>query len=331
MIKNKSFALINLCIAGISCLCVCFLFMTNLQAGIIGTAGFVSVFALFFIFTRKRYIDIKKLSAYLASVYMGNRFMDIRDNKEGELSILKNDIYKVTVTLSEQSKLLKKDKEYLAQTLSNISHQLKTPLTSMFVMADLLNDPHLPEEKRNEFTEKIIGQLKRIEWLVNALLRMAKIDAGTIQFHKKPTALRELLYSAMQPLWIPAELKHQTVTIRCEDTIIVNTDKNWTAEAFVNILKNCIEHTPENGALTISCVETPLYTKVSIRDTGDGISKEDLPHIFERFYKGKNSGSESVGIGLAMAKTILMEQAADISAKSETDKGAEFTIKFFRK
>ncbi len=289
-----------------------------------------AVFAVFFTYTLRRYRAIQRLSEYLSSVYMGEHVMDIRDNREGELSILKNDLYKVTLTLSEQSELLKKDKQYLADTLSNISHQLKTPLTSMFVMTDLLHKPDLPQGKKEEFLKNITNQLKRIEWLVSSLLKLSKIDAKTVVFKKEEVPVAQLIQKALEPISIPMELKGLTLTVDCERDIAVVTDMNWTAEALLNVLKNCMEHTPSGGRINITCLSTPLHAELTIEDSGTGIEAEDILYVFDRFYKGKNAGTDSVGIGLAMAKTILTSQNADISVQSEPGKGARFTVKFFK-
>lgn len=299
-------------------------------AGLLAAAGFVLFYLAFLFFTRKRYRDIKALSDYLAGIYNGSPTLDIRDNKEGELSILKNDIYKVTKTLAEQSELLKKDKQYLADTLSDISHQLKTPLTSMYVMADVLSMPDIPEQKREECLGNILNQLKRIEWLVTSLLKLSRIDAQAVIFKKERINVRELLKEALRPLLIPAELKSQEIGTDCGSDIFITADKNWTAEALVNIVKNCIEHTPEGGKIKISCRETVLDVKIVVEDDGEGIEEEDIPYIFDRFYKGKNAGTDSVGIGLPMSKAILVRQNADIWLESSRGKGTRFVIKFYQ-
>lgn len=302
----------------------------NLTAALITLITLSAVFIAFFLFTHKRYQDIENLSKYLASVYTGKNQMDIRDNTEGELSILKNDIYKVTLTLYEQSELLKKDKVYLSDTLSNISHQLKTPLTSMFVMTDLLSDPNLPQEKKEEFLNKIANQLKRIEWLVTSLLKLSKIDAQTVTFKRENIQVLRLIEKAVEPLLIPVELKEQELIIECSDDIFIEGDFNWTAEAILNIVKNCIEHTSVGGTITITCLQNPLYTEIDITDNGEGIAEEDKPHIFERFYKGKNAGTDSIGIGLAMSKSILNSQNGNVDLDSNHKIGTRFRIKFYR-
>ncbi len=283
------------------------------------------------VFTRWRYKEIEKLSGYLRQISNGNYEMDVRDNHEGELSILKSDIYKVTLMLSEQRSYLEQDKIKLTNAISDISHQLKTPLTSMMVMADLLSDKKLDESKRAEFTQNIRVQLERIEWLVSSLLKLSKIDAGTVSFKKDNVSVQGLIERAVQPVLIPMDIREQTLVVEGDESVTFTGDNHWTAEALINILKNCVEHTPVGGNIFISFSENPLFTEIRVKDNGHGIPKEDLPYIFRRFYKGKNAGEDSVGIGLAMAYSIITSQQGDIEVRSEQGKGTEFHIKFYNK
>ncbi|MFE8697366.1 sensor histidine kinase [Cytobacillus sp. FJAT-53684] len=282
------------------------------------------------LFTRWRYREIEKLSSYLRHITNGNYSLDVRDNQEGELSILKNDIYKVTLMLSEQKSLLKQDKVLLTDAISDISHQLKTPLTSMMMMADFLNDAKLQKTKRMEFTHSIRQQLERMEWLVSSLLKLSKIDAGTVAFKKEQISVKRLIEKALEAVLIPMDIKEQSISIEGEEKTSFVGDLNWTSEALINILKNCVEHTPTGGALTISFSENILYTEIVIADNGEGIPKEDIPYIFNRFYKGKNAGEDSVGIGLAMAHSIIKSQNGDIHVKSKQEKGTQFQLKFYK-
>jgi len=282
------------------------------------------------LFTSWRYRELAKLSGYLRQISGGDYALDVRDNREGELSILKNDIYKVTLLLSEQSSLLQQDKIRLTDAISDISHQLKTPLTSMMVMADLLSDAKLTVTKRTEFTRNIRIQLERIEWLVASLLKLAKIDAGAIQFKKDQVAVAKLIQKALEPVLIPMDIKAQTVSIKGADTVSLIGDFNWTAEALINILKNCVEHTAAGGEIAISFAENALFTEILIVDNGQGIAKEDLPYVFKRFYKGKNANEDSIGIGLAMAHSIITSQNGNIDVQSEQAKGTQFRIKFYK-
>ncbi|MFE9274682.1 sensor histidine kinase [Paenibacillus glucanolyticus] len=299
------------------------------------TAAFVAILSILLIgtsllFTRWRYRELAKLSAYLREISNGNDSLDIRDNQEGELSILKNDIYKVTLMLSEHRSLLQRDKIQLTDAISDISHQLKTPLTSMTVMADLLSAPDLPPAKRSEFTHHIRVQLERIDWLVSSLLKLSKMDAKTIPFKKDQILVKSLIQKALEPIMIPMDIKGQSVSIAGDDNVSFVGDFNWTAEAVINILKNGVEHTPEGGAIAITYSENTLFTEIVITDNGIGIPKEDLPYIFKRFYKGKNAGEGSIGIGLAMAHSIVASQNGVIDVMSDSEQGTQFRIKFYK-
>ncbi|WP_138417242.1 sensor histidine kinase [Aquibacillus sediminis] len=295
---------------------------------VLGIAFLLMICAL--IFTKWRYRELEKLSGYLRQISSGDYTLDVRDNSEGELSILKSDIYKVTLTLAEHGVGLKEEKAKLTNAISDISHQLKTPLTSMRVMADLLRDKKLENEKRSEFTRNIQLQLKRMEWLVSSLLKLSKIDAGTIAFKKETIHVVDLIRRAIEPLAVPIDIKMQQLYIEGDEHAVFLGDFNWSVEALINILKNCVEHTNEGGNIRVTYSENALYTEISIRDTGNGIPKEDLPYIFKRFYKGRNASDDSVGIGLAMAYSIITSQDGDIKVTSEPGKGTLFQIKFFK-
>jgi signal transduction histidine kinase len=288
--------------------------------------GFIS---LLLVYTHKRYRQIDRLSLYLARINRGDDSLDVRDNAEGELSILKSEIYKVTVTLREQNELLLKDKTAMADALSDISHQLKTPLTSMFMMTDLILDARLTEEERSTFTGRIRMQLERLQWLVASLLKLSKLDAGTARMEPAPVAAKKLLDRALEPLRIPMELKEQKLNLSGEDVTLWCSEP-WTAEALLNILKNCVEYTPVQGEVTVAFSENPLFTQIRITDTGPGIDQSDLPHIFKRFYRGKHASDDSVGIGLAMAAAIVEGQGGAVEAKSHPDQGGEFVLRFPR-
>ncbi|WP_456276685.1 sensor histidine kinase [Bacillus sp. AK128] len=277
-----------------------------------------------------RYKELEKLSSYLRRIASGDSTLDIRDNQEGELSILKNDIYKVTLMLTEHRSQLQRDQVKLTDAISDISHQIKTPLTSMMVMADVLNDRKLDESKRTEFTRNIGIQLERMDWLVTSLLKLSKMDAGAIQFKKNRVDVSQLIKKAIDPILIPMDIKEQSLVIKGDQQSSFLGDLNWTAEALINLLKNCVEHTSDRGEISISYTENALFTEIIIADNGKGISKKDLPYIFKRFYKGENAGEDSVGIGLAMAYSIVKGQNGDIEVTSEIGKGTRFQIKFYK-
>jgi signal transduction histidine kinase len=331
LLRNKEIQIYLLFLSLISLIAIglaAFLFSYMAALFTFITTGLLIGFSLFF--TAWRYREIEKLSNYIRQISNGHYSLDVRDNDEGELSILKNDIYKVTLKLSEHSSLLQEDKIKLTNAISDISHQLKTPLTSMMVMADLLNDSKLNETKRVEFTRNIRVQLERIEWLVSSLLKLSKIDAGTIRFKKDQVVVRQLIQKAVETILIPMDIKEQTLIVDGEDEVSFLGDVNWTVEAIINILKNCVEHTQEGGVISISFSENPLFTEIKIKDNGKGISKKDLPYIFKRFYKGENAGEDSVGIGLAMAYSIIKSQNGSLEVTSEKGKGSSFQISFYK-
>lgn len=280
----------------------------------------------FYIVTKKRYKKIADLNNYLSLVCAGNYMIDINDNTEGELSILKNNLYKVIVLLRSKNELLEKDKIYLADSLADISHQLKTPLTSLMVMVDLLKDEK-NIDKQKEFISIIEIQISKIKWLVENLLKLSKLDAGTIKFKKEKIDVLSVITKSLSPFLVQMEMKNISLETTINDFSFTG-DLNWTSEAVENIIKNCIEHTDDNGKLNIETGVTNIYSYIKITDNGCGIKKKDLPHIFERFYQGENSSKESVGIGLALAKTIVENQGGSIEVTSEENVGTEFIIKF---
>jgi signal transduction histidine kinase len=330
MFRNREIQLFSLVMASISLIAATAAAFISQSAVVLVLSTAFLLIGCSLLFTRLRYREIARLSQYLRKINTGNYSLDIRDNQEGELSILKNDIYKVTLMLTEQSTLWQQEKLRLTDVIADISHQLKTPLTSMLVMADLLSDSKLPEAKRSEFTHKIVLQLERIDWLVSSLLKLSKIDAGTAVFKKELVRVPELLEKAIEPLLIPMDIKEQSISLKGEESVSFIGDLKWSQEAFINILKNCVEHTPAGGSIDVSYTENALFTEIVIADNGSGIPKEDLPYIFKRFYKGKNAGDDSVGIGLAMAHSIISSQNGIIEVKSQEGEGTKFTIKLYK-
>lgn len=280
----------------------------------------------YYIVTKRRYNKIADLNNYLSLVCAGNYMIDIKDNTEGELSILKNNLYKVIVLLRTKNELLEKDKIYLANSLADISHQLKTPLTSLMVMVDLLKDEK-NIDKQKEFISIIETQISKIKWLVENLLKLSKLDAGTIKFKKDNIDVSSVITKSLSPFLVQMEMKNISLETTINDFDFVG-DLNWISEAVENIIKNCIEHTSNGGKLNIETGVTNIFSYIKISDNGCGIKKKDLPHIFERFYQGENSSKESVGIGLALAKTIIDNQGGSIEVTSEENVGTEFIIKF---
>ncbi|MEA4906451.1 MAG: HAMP domain-containing sensor histidine kinase [Anaerolineaceae bacterium] len=300
-----------------------------LLAGLV-LVGLVCIGFVFLLLRYQRAVSaqVTGLSAYLRRIDAGDYSLDVRDNGEGSFSLLKNDLYKVTVRLREQTELLQKDKTALSNLIADISHQIKTPLTSLGVLADLLaEDP--PETDRRAFVERLRAQLGRIQWLVAALLKLARLDAGTAAFKSEPVDVGSLIERALEPLQIPLEIKKQRLTIRGEADASFTGDFNWSAEALTNVVKNCVEHTPEGGKIEITYRANALYAEIMVSDEGGGIASRDLPNIFNRFYRGENAGENSAGIGLALAKAIFTAQGGDITVRSEPGEGTRFEIRLF--
>ena len=289
--------------------------------------GAVLIF-IFCFYTRRRYAAIKELNDYLTRILAGDEVPEILSQEEGELSILRANIYKTTTMLKYQKELLSDDRLRLAKAMADISHQLKTPLTSMMVMNDLLKTEELPE-KRSDFLSVQQTQLDRMNWLIQTLLKLSKLDAGTAELKREDISVESLVSEAMKPFEIMMEMKGINVLSSIRD-FTVKCDRNWTIEAVQNIIKNCCEHMESGGTLTLSSEENNLFGQLSISDTGSGIATEDLPHVFERFYKGRNAGRDSVGIGLSLSKTIMENQTGDILVQSEEGRGTRFDLRFYK-
>lgn len=285
---------------------------------------FISLF-----FTKKRYNDISELTYKIDKILHNNDYTNFDVNKEGELAVLNSEIYKMTVRLREQTERLENEKNYLKDYLANISHQIRTPMTSINIMISRLSRQELTFEDRFKMIKEISKLLTRIEWLVTALLKVAQLESDTVKLKKEKTNVEEVVNKSLEPLKIQAEIKNIKMKLKIEKNTNYKGDYYWSVEAISNIIKNCIEHSENGGIIEIISETNPIYTEIIITDEGKGICKEDLPHLFERFYRGNNSGSEGIGIGLYLTKMIVSKQNGVITAKNRENKGAEFNIKFF--
>ncbi|MBR6393015.1 MAG: HAMP domain-containing histidine kinase [Eubacterium sp.] len=326
--KNREFYLPVIICAVITAVLSSICFKSDIISGVICAALGLAVICVFAVYTAKRYKEISRLNDYLSLVCSGNYELDIENNAEGELSVLKNNLYKVITRLKTQNEVIAEDKTYLADSLADISHQLKTPLTSMLVVSELLEN-ETDASKRREFTQIINTQCEKMSWLIQTLLKLSKLDAGTAEMNAESFSVSDVIENSLAPFMLTMDLKNISVK-KSINEFALSGDKNWTAEALQNIIKNCIEHTADGGTLTVSTDETTVFGRIVISDNGCGIAKEDLPYVFERFYHGKNSSSESVGIGLALSKAILNKENAAVSVTSEEGGGTEFEIKFYK-
>ena len=298
----------------------------------IRTGILLSVLCLLFIIIHLvtnfyRYKKLTELSSDIDKVLHGDERIDFHKYSEGELAILQNEIWKMTIRLREQEQKLREDKEFLADSLADISHQLRTPLTSMNLIMSLFSRPDTTIEKKSELMHEMNGLLRRVDWLITTLLKMSKLDAGTVKFRKDEVPMEKLLEQACMPVQIPIELREQRLIIKGSGTF--KGDIQWTCEAIGNIVKNCMEHTPVGGTITVTGTDNPLYKEIKIKDTGCGIRAEDLPHIFERFYKGNENNKQSFGIGLALARNIVSSQDGTLKACNSPEGGAEFEMRFY--
>lgn len=283
----------------------------------------------FLIFTKKRYDAINSLDETIDKILHGNDKISIPSFGEGELSVLESDIQKMLVRLRDQRDLLEKERAFLSDSIADISHQLRTPLTSINLILSLIQTPETQNERKEELFRELSMLISKTEYLVSVLLKISKLDAGSVQFELKPTDLCSLMKKSAEPLLIAMDIKNQRLNINA-DNISLNCDSAWCLEAFGNILKNCTEHTPENGEITISASDSPIFTEIIISDTGEGINEEDLPHVFERFYKGKGLSKESFGLGLNLAKMIITGHNGTITVENSHLGGAVFTIRFYK-
>lgn len=275
-----------------------------------------------------RYRRLRKLSRVLDELLVSGKSLAIHEYNESELSILANQIQKMALRLTESAEAIKADKVYLADSLADISHQLRTPLTAMNLTTTMLRSPDLTVEKRMELTGELRSLLIRTDWLVETLLKLSKLDAGTVKLARDTVSVRDLISRSAAPLTIAMDLRNQQLVICCGDAHFTG-DLLWSAEALGNILKNCMEHTPVGGTITVTVQETALFTQIDVEDTGPGFDSKDIPHLFERFYKGSNASQNSYGIGLALARTVIATQNGTVQAMNGSA-GAKFVLKFYK-
>ena len=290
----------------------------------------ISLLIVFILYERKQDKEIDKITKYLEAINDKNYTLKIDENSEEELSILKNELYKVTVMLRENASNTLKDKINLKRALEDISHQLKTPLTSILIILDnLIDNPEMDYQTRVEFLHDLKRESIRIQSLIQSILKLSKFDSNTVQFIKQDIYLKQIVDEAIKNTESLADLKNIKINVEGNKKIKLNCDLLWQTEAVTNILKNCIEHSSENTKIDIKYNNNSVYSYITITDYGEGISKEDIPHIFERFYRGKNSANESIGIGLSLSKTIIESNNGIITVESNNNK-TTFTIKYFK-
>lgn len=327
----------------------------NIRVTIVVFAVVLLQFIMHLALTKRRYEKLAGMSEKIDVILHGDEHISFEQYKEGEFSILSNEIEKLVVRLREQADRLSKDKIFLADSIADISHQIKTPLTSINLILNFLREEDITYERRMTLVRELMTLAEKIKWQITTLLRISRLDAKMVDFDIKSIDMGKLIDEAYSLIEIPLDIRGISFERQYEKNSKVIADKEWLVEAVGNILKNCMEHSNEGGKISVCCVENAIYSQIKISDNGQGISKEDLPHIFERFYKGKNKQvvneqknsreidesndksyadtgykSESVGIGLALSKSIITQFNGTIKVTSEIGKGTSFDIRFYK-
>lgn len=290
----------------------------------------ITLYVYFVINKSKRTKKINKIIELISKINKRNFDIDIEDYTEDELSILKQEVYKTSLMLRSEADNSLKDKLNLKDSLSDISHQLKTPLTSITIMIDnILDNEEMDTETKRKFLINIKREIININFLVQNLLKLSKFDANVIKFNKEEVLIKDIIDEAIKKVSALSELKGVSIKVSGDKGSTIKCDFMWEVEALSNIIKNSIEHIEGEGFIEINYTKNKVYARILIRDNGIGINEDDLPYIFDRFYKGKNSSKDSVGIGLALSKSIIEKDNGSISVKSTPKIGTIFTIKYF--
>ncbi|MGN6712851.1 sensor histidine kinase [Anaerocolumna jejuensis] len=327
MLRNREFRQFAILFSLIATAAVTLGFAINTEAGILATSSAAAFGTAFFVFTKARYNSISQISNQIDLVLHNADHLYIGESDEGELSILQSEITKMTLRIREQNDALKKEKEHLADSLADIAHQLRTPLTSVNLILSLLeNNPD--ENDRKALIREIEELFVQMDWLLTSLLKLSRLDAGIVVFQSGQIDVSSLIGAALRPFLISMELHNIDMQIDAPKGMLIQGDSGWLSEAIQNILKNCMESAGENGRIEIVCGDNPLFTEIAIHDSGAGFEIEDLPCLFDRFYRGKNSYATGYGIGLALCKMIITRQGGTITAKNHPQGGAIFSIRF---
>ena len=327
MFRNRGFRQFAILFSFIAAASVTLGFAIHTAAGILAIASAAAFGITFYVFTKARYKSIAQISDQIDLVLHNADHLYIGKSDEGELSILQSEITKMTIRIREQNHALRREKAHLAESLADIAHQLRTPLTSANLILSLLKK-NPDENERQALLRENEELFAQMDWLVTSLLKLSRLDAGIVVFQNERIKTDALINAAVRPLLIPMELHDIALQINVPKGIIIQGDPGWLSEAIQNLLKNCMESTGDHGKIGISCEDNPLFTEITIHDSGAGFEKEELPHLFDRFYRGKNAGATGYGIGLALCKSIINRQGGTILAKNHPQGGALFAVRF---
>lgn len=326
--EKRRFGLLYLLCSGL--LIVCGFVFGGISGGFFAILGSGAFLALIWWQIYRREQAAERFSRELNRVLHGAGEVQWEQYAEGELAVLQTEVRKLTLELRDRAAALDAEKQQLADFLADISHQLRTPLTSVNLILSLLSKPELSPEQRLQSTRELQRMMQRMDWLINSLLKMSRLDSNTAHLKKEPVEVRALVQKAADALAVPMELRGQQLVLRLAENASFTGDLAWSTEAVGNILKNCMEHTPAGGTITVEAEENALFCQIRIYDTGQGIDPGDLPHLFERFYRGKNASAESIGIGLALSRMICAEQNGTLKAENRPEGGACFTMRFYK-
>lgn len=314
------------------------------NVNIIVSTSIIGVMSVLFIicfcmYLRRRKKDIFELQDYMDKISRGNYELEINDNSEDELSSLKNSLYKIMVYMKEQADSARIKKVMLAQSVSDISHQLKTPLTSTQVLLDNLNDnPDMDYSTRKKFIYEALNQVNGMSWMIVSMLKLSRIDAGVVEFNNENISINKIIEEAVGNLEVIAEIKNvnieKNIDNRNEDElnksdIYIKGDYNWNREALQNIIKNAIEHSNDKGTVKINITDNDVYTAVYITNRGEKLSDKQQKQIFGRYYSEAKYEDNSMGIGLPLAKAVIEKQGGYISVESD-DEETVFIVKYIK-
>lgn len=327
MLRNREFRNFVILYLVLAAVTVVAGFAVHTAAGILAALSAAAYGAAFFAFTKARYQRIARISDQIDLVLHNAERITIGEEEEGELSILYSEITKMTQRIREQNEALRSEKQHLVDSLADIAHQLRTPLTSANLILSLIVGQ--PEEKeRKELVREAEDLLVRMDWLITSLLKLSRLDAGIVVFKKEEVDVERLVCDALRPLLIPMELHGIDFHTELSGGLMVQGDFGWLSEALQNILKNCIESAGDNGTVWVGCKENPLFVEITVRDSGAGFDRETLSRLFDRFYRGKGGNATGYGIGLALSKMIITRQGGLVTAGNHPQGGAFFSIRF---
>jgi signal transduction histidine kinase len=290
----------------------------------------ITVFFADFWVRKREVAEISAVCDKIDLILRGSEDIVFDDYREGALSILSAEVQKMTVRLREQNADLRREHGFMKTSLEDISHQLRTPLTSMMLVIGMLRSPDLDRRQQAEYLQELLSLISRMQWLIETLLELSRLDAGAVTFRTETVSVRELVRKSFEPFEVAAELKNISFEGECSTDITVQGDFQYLCEALGNVFKNCIEHTPEGGSICVAAEDNPLFTGLTVTDSGEGISNEDLPHIFERFYRSSEFARNGYGIGLAFAQRVVAMHNGCIQARSALPHGAAFEMRFYK-